>query len=891
MIRPSMRRHLGGLLAAGGALFALGLIVVGGIRERWAARDAFPTMDGRVALAGISEPISIFRDEHGIAHAEAKSRGDALRALGFVHAQDRLAQMTWLARLARGRTAEVIGPAGLPADRLARALNLSGAAETDLSRLSTGARAALEAYAEGVNAWIEQIRGGEVDPPIAMQRLGIPLEAWRPVDSLAVLKFYAWGLSSSIDASLVLWDLQERLGGIEARPFFPPEAPEDGVPGGEGRRLTAGLAGARSSLASGSLRARSAPVLPGAQASLAFGSLRARSAPVLPGAQASLASGSLRARSAPALPGAQASLAFGSLRARSARLLWRDPLRRAAGLEGRSVGSSAWVVGGAHTESGRPILVADSHLPPTAPALLHLAHVRGGDLDVAGAMVPGLPVVWTGHNPRVAWASTAARAAVIDLYEETLHPTQPGRYHDGREWRSLSERVESIGVRGADPEALVVRTTAHGPLVHEMLQGPRDPLALAWVGTRIREGNSFEAMFEVALARDAGELLQALSRLREPALAIVYADTEGAAGMQVAGWIPRREVESGFVPLPGRARWYDWPGAIPFDQLPAVRLAKGQGWAIAADNPLATIRGGEQAEWLWRTGVRARRLESRLRSALAAGPAELRRLASFETDVGEGRGTALVATGLRVAEEAGPLSREAREVADLLREWDGRSTPGSIGAAAFHVWLTALTEHLLAEPLGDELLRRYLALPQADPPEVVYAAVSDVADRDDLRAAEAERVREAVRRSLRESFFRLAYRLGPNRAKWRWGRLHSLEFKPFLPVQPGASPGQLGPYEVGGSGGTLNAAEYDPGAPYDVRIASIFRFAVDAGDLDEALFALAPGQSEHPRHRHYADGIQGWLEGRFRLLATSRVLVEQTSRSTLVLEPVRGEER
>src|SRR5262245_25240144 len=368
MIRPSMRRYLGGLLAAGGALFLLGLLLVGGIRERWAARGAFPQESGRIAFPGLSAEVSIFRDEHGIAHAEARTRADALRALGLIHAQDRLAQMLWLARLARGRTAELVGKAGLPADRLARALNLSGAAETDLSRLSPGARAARESYAEGVNAGIRQTRSGEVDPPIAMQRLEMPLEPWRPVDSLAVLKFYAWGLSSSVEASLVLWDLQERLGGIEARPFFPPEGPGDGVPA-PGGRLTAGLAGARSSLAAGSLRAR------------------------------------------------------------SARSLWRDPLRHAAGLEGRSVGSSAWVVGGAHTESGRPILVADSHLPPTIPALLHLSHVRGGDLDVAGAMVPGVPVVWTGHNPRVAWASTAARAAVIDLYEETLQPTQPGRYH------------------------------------------------------------------------------------------------------------------------------------------------------------------------------------------------------------------------------------------------------------------------------------------------------------------------------------------------------------------------------------------------------------------------------------------------------------------------------
>ncbi len=809
MIRPSMRRHLGGLLVAAGAFGLIGLLLVGGIRERWAARSAFPEEDGTIAVPGLSAEVSVFRDEHGIAHAEARSRADALFALGFVHAQDRLAQMTWMVRLARGRTAEIVGPQGLAADRLARALNLSGAAETDLSRLSAGARAALESYSEGVNAAIAQIRDGEVALPIALQRLGIPLEPWRPADSLAVLKFYAWGLSSSLDASLVLWDLQERLGGIEARPFFPPAEQGDGVPNPASSRLTAGL--------------------------------------------------------------------------------WRDPLRRAAGLEGWSVGSSAFVVGGAHTESGRPILVADSHLPPTVPALLHLAHVRGGDLDLAGAMLPGIPVVWTGHNPHVAWASTASRAAVIDLYEETLHPTKPGRYHDGRDWRPLAERVESIGVRGAEPETLVVRTTAHGPLIHELLAEPRDPLALAWVGTRIREGNSFEALFTAAFSRNAGELLKALSGVREPALAMVYADTEGAAGMQVVGWIPRREVESGFVPLPGRARWYDWPGAIPFDQLPAVALAKGQGWAIAADNPLSGLRSGAKAEWLWRTGVRARRLESRLRASLAAGPAELRRLATFQTDVGEGRGTALVATGLRVAEEGGPLTREAREVADLLRDWDGRSSPGSIGAATFHVWLVALTDQLLSDELGEALLGRYLTLPQADPPEVVYAAVSAVQEGPAAGGADAERIRRAVRQSLRETFFSLAYRLGPNRSKWRWGRLHSLSFRPFLPIAPGAAPGQLGPYEVGGSGGTLNAAEYDPAAPYDVRIASVFRFAVDAGDLDEALFALAPGQSEHPRHPHYADGIQPWLDGRFRLLATSRVLVEQTSRSLLVLTP-RSEE-
>jgi penicillin amidase len=91
-------------------------------------------------------------------------------------------------------------------------------------------------------------------------------------------------------------------------------------------------------------------------------------------------------------------------------------------LDGRSIGSSAFAIGGAHTQSGRPILAGDSHLEPTWPPLLYLVHVRGGALDVAGSTLPGVPIVWTGRNARVAWAVTNARAVTVDLYTETLHP-------------------------------------------------------------------------------------------------------------------------------------------------------------------------------------------------------------------------------------------------------------------------------------------------------------------------------------------------------------------------------------------------------------------------------------------------------------------------------------
>jgi penicillin amidase len=800
-------------LAGGGVLVAAILLGIGvslaRLREGTAIRAAFPEVSGRLTVAGVGAPLDVFRDAQGVPHILARSESDALFALGFVHAQDRLAQMLWLLRLARGRTAEVVGRDGLPADRLARTLDLGGLADQRLAELDRPTRALLVAYARGVNAALERIRDGQQAAPLAVQKLAMPLEDWRPEDCLAVLEVYAWGLADSLEVSLVLSDLIERLGGFGARPFFPP-----------------------------------------------------------------------RAGAAPATEALRRPLGDGESRALSA-------LRRAAGLDGRSIGSSAFAIGGAHTQSGRPILAGDSHLEPTWPPLLHLVHVRGGALDVAGSTLPGVPIVWTGCNPRVAWAVTNARAVTVDLYTETLHPADPSRYHDGRGWVELDERVEVLRVRGGADEALPVRTTRHGPLLDGLLEGQRAPIAVSWAGARVRADGGVPAWLAVARARDAGELRAALERVGEPAVAVVYADADGELGMQVAGWIPRRALSTGLVPLPGRARWYDWQGPVEFAQLPQRRLTGGRGWVIAADNPLASADAAGPGEWLWRTGVRSERIDHLLREATAAGPLELRQVAHIQQDVFEARGRKLVASALALAARGERLGSEARELGGLLQAWDGRSTADSVGAAAYHVFVSCLTLELFEHHLGEELTGRYLALPLADPSEVVFGIVRAAAQGDAGGGwADPVVVGAAVRKSLREAWLRLSYRLGSNRRKWNWGGLHQLSFRPFAPLLPRESElGPLGPFPAAGSGSTLNAAEYSEGDGFGVRVASTFRFAIDTAALDQALVGLAPGQSEHARHPHARDGLERWRSGRPSLLATSPLLIEEFSRSRLVLEP------
>ncbi len=812
---PRRRTPVGVVVSVVLALSAALGLLAHALETRSAARASFPASEGELEIEGLRAPLEIFRDHRGIPHVEAESQQDAFFGLGFVHAQDRLGQMVWLSRVAQGRAAALAGGGLLDSDRLARVLDFSGLAAREYERLDVATRRLLDAYARGVNAQIAQIRAGRAGAPLSLQRLGVKLEDWSPADSLALLKTYSWGLSGTLEVSLVLAEVVQQLGRYGASPFFP----EPTLAQGEGP----------------------------APAPLAR-------------------AGSPRPADHPARP-------------------WSDPVRRAAHLEGRSIGSSAFAIAGAHTRSGLPILVADSHQEPTVPALFHVAHLRATELDVAGAMLAGVPLVWTGMNPHLAWASTHARALTTDLFEETLHESDAHLYHDGRGWRRFAERTETIQVRGGQDHALLVRETGHGPLLDEVLPDAPRPLSVRWVGADARGGETLRAMLGVARAQSAAELRSALHAHHEPPLALVYVDDRSALGLQVAGWIPDRELSAGPVPLPGRARSFEWKGRIPFERLPHAAL-EGNGWVIAADNALADPDPKSPIEWLWRTGERARRIETLLAQSLRGGRVSLRQMASLQADVHAPRSQELVRAVLALSEPAAALAPEAREVLDLLASWDGRAAPESIGAAAYHVFLERLTRSVLEQQLGPELSRRYAALPQADPEQVVFQLMRQAAEGSSRDAR--KRAAETVRATLRETWFQLSYRMGPNRRKWSWGRLHSLAFRTFVPGAPGRLVrSALGPFPYGGSGSTVSAAEYLAGDDYAVRVASTFRFAIDAAALDEALIGLAPGPSEHPGHPDYDGGLARWLAGRPALLATSRLLVEEVSPARLTLRPVR----
>ncbi len=218
-----LRKLARGLMYVTGVLALAVILLLGWF---WlAAYRALPAHDGFVVAKGVTQPVTIMRDDAGIPMITAASEADAYFALGYVHAQDRLFQMELMRRQGQGRLSELIGSAGLSPDRMMRTLGVYRRAQEDFKSLSPETQAAFERYTAGVNAWL-----GEDHPlPLEYKLLFFTPEPWTPADSLVWQKLMGLSLSGNWDDELVNAALVAKLGPEKAAALNPAARPEEPV--------------------------------------------------------------------------------------------------------------------------------------------------------------------------------------------------------------------------------------------------------------------------------------------------------------------------------------------------------------------------------------------------------------------------------------------------------------------------------------------------------------------------------------------------------------------------------------------------------------------------------------------------------------------------------------
>jgi penicillin amidase len=332
---------------------------------RFLLRQPQAPLDGVVTLPGVKMDVEIVRDRAGVPHIYAANSHDLYYAFGYAHAQDRLWHMEFNRRIALGRLSEVFGETTLVFDRFMRRLGFAHVATAELIPMEPEERAVLEAYAAGVNGFLEAHRHRL---PLEFRILRFRPRPWEPLDSLATGKMVSWLLSANWDSEWFRAKLVEQLGPEAAA------ALEPGYPAGHPLTVAPGVS----------------------------------------------------------YDGLADSL-----------LEDFQVAQRDLGLFSGAM-SNSWAVRPELSATGGALLASDPHLRPQMPSIWYEAHLSGGDLDVIGATMPGVPVVLIGHNQRIAWGITASMVDTQDLFVERLDPEDPSRYETSLGWEPLSTRRETV---------------------------------------------------------------------------------------------------------------------------------------------------------------------------------------------------------------------------------------------------------------------------------------------------------------------------------------------------------------------------------------------------------------------------------------------------------------
>ena len=815
-IRIPSERHSPLARIAGWIIFVVFALLLSAVCfGYYVAHSALPQLDGQLSLAGLSASVTVLRDAHGVPTIQASTFEDLFFAQGYVTAQDRLWQMDGMRRFAGGELSEILGADTLKHDQEQRILGLRAAAKKSLAMASPRDRSFLEAYARGVNAYINSHLS---HLPLEFRILRYSPRPWTPEDSLVI-------------ANQMVKDLNYH--------YFYDALARETILAKLGPELTADLYVNRS------WHDRPPTVM-----------REDLSQPENNNASPDDEDD----EDAPDNAVTKAS-------PHSNGIPFTVPLP--------VNGSNNWVVSGAHTVTGKPLLSNDMHLGHQMPNLWYEAHLRSGVFDVAGVTLPGMPCVIVGHNQRIAWGFTNVGPTVTDIYIENFNGQSTYQTPGG--WAQPEHRMEVIHVKGKPDETVDVKLTRHGPIITQLVPGETRPLALRWTlydGLRI-------PFFDVNMAQNWDEFKQAFSQLDAPGQNVVYADVDGNIGYHTTGKVPIRTSGDGSLPVSGADDAHEWTSYVPFDKLPNI-YNPPSGIIATANARITPDNYPNSISMEWEAPWRTARIYHVLESGRQFSAADM---LALQMDIHSEADQFAAERFVYAVDHAAKPSARAKQAADLMRSWDGRMLAESAAPTVTEECIFSLRRLLLESKLG--------AAP-ADPAQA-EASLNWTSYSWEMRSVWLENILlHRPKRWLPEQYPNYDELLtaaveaavdAPEAPKaltsWHWGKFNAVEIQhPVLGKIPivnrWSAPGVR---EQSGSGYTVKAVTHHHG-PSE-------RFTANLADFDQSTLNIVTGQAGNFLSPYYLDQWKAWYEGTTFTLPFSDKAVASAAAHRLVLGPTK----
>ena len=771
-------------------------------------KSAVPSLTGTVRLNGLDGPVKVYRDSYGIPRIKAKSETDAFFAQGFVTAQDRLWHMEYDRRRGSGRWAEAVGEQAVSQDTLMRRFRLEASAKVDYQVMDTHTKGVFDAYAAGVNAFIQtgNTDGGNA-LPVEYRITGLEPETWQPWDCLIVYKV----------RHIFMGVFESKIWRARMVREMGPEAVGKLFPGFEPGHLM---------------------ILP-------------------PGAT-----------SPGPLDQGLKELAEG-----------------AAGLNylgEMDSGSNSWVLCGAETATGKPILAGDSHRALDTPSAYYQNQLACPEFDVVGLSFPGVPgFPHFGHNGKVAWSVTHTAADYQDLYVEQFKEGEPTKYLYRDQWLDAETHDETIKVRDGSDVQITVTVTKHGPVI---AGDPAQGSGLAFKYTATEKASKWpDILWRMLRAGNSRELVDSMRDWVDPCNNLLFADTHGDMGYFCRGRIPIRSRVNGWLPVPGWTGEHEWEGDIPFEELP-VSINPPEGYIATANNRPV---GDDYPYYIaidFTPEFRVKRVTEGLKSLV-------RPTAEDMAQVHAQRVSIPALAYLDVIKKVEPRDAASATAKERLLAWNGEMDAGLVEPTIYSAMRDALLKEVLETNLTEELAHD--AWHPADRglgsfSNRLKAQLVAMIGRDDQSLLpKGDTWPTAVARALSKAVATLTDRLGDDMDQWNWGRVHQARPKHNLSAAFPELAELLDPPAIptSGDGDTPLQGGYSPASPATVTSLSVARYSYDPSNWENSLWVVPLGSSGHPGSPHYADQSETWRQVKMIPMGYDWDAIKASSETEQSLEP------
>ncbi|MDH1264672.1 penicillin acylase family protein [Pseudomonas sp. GD03944] len=777
---------------------------------------------GIVRVQGLAQSVVVRRNPLGMPLIETTTFHDALFALGYVHAGDRLSQMVGMRLMAEGRLAEMAGPGVLEMDRFMRAVNLKKSAEVLYKDASPRLKRFFEVYARGVNAYLFQYRD---KLPMDIAESGYRPAYWKPEDSVLIFCLLNFGLAVNLQEEIAALVMAQKVGSDKLAWLLPTYSDEP-LPFDEADKLKGLALGGQIA----GLNAVSQATSQFAQAHM-LGVAASNNWAIAP--QRSRSGKSLMANDTHlplSMPSAWNFVHIRAPKFQAAGVSIAGVPAVVAGFNGKLGWGMTMVMGDNQDLFLEKVKRENGRLYYLADGKWQAAQERQETFFIKGQRPIRETVYETRHGPLL--------NSVLGERKHMLQPLQLGSGY-------------GLALKTAQFEA----------------------------------DKTLDAFFDLSRAQSVEQAFEATRDVRAMALNIVFADAQHI-GWQVTGRFPNRREGLGLVPSPGWEGRFDWDGFAdpmlhPYDQDPpqgwlgtANHRTAPRGYGMQLSNSWYYPERYERLAQLAGSG------KHDTKSMIAmqydqTSPFVAKLQAMFEAPG--------MAEPLKKAIDALPeLDRaKAREALSRLMAFDGNLAATSANAALYGAFLHESARAIFLDELGPETSPAWKAL--VETANSSYSAQADhLLGREDspfwndVRTPGTDDKPAILARSLAAAVTHLESRLGADRNAWQWGKLHTYNWRtettqlaPYMSASQRATINSLqgyldrGPFPAGGDHTTLNVSAYQWGQDFDTWLIPAMRIIVDFGRAEPLIGLNSSGQSGNPASKHYADGIDAWIKGQY----------------------------